>query len=90
MWICPNCHEIEQGIVCGGDEPYYNHGEQEKTFTGNIYFMMELSSGKLLEIPWTSVDFELTQEDWQAMHLHAFGGCATEPQCPECFEYLDQ
>lgn len=86
-WYCPNQHNIEQGVVCGGSDPYYLHGmvdEDEYGAMGNIYFYMNLDTEKLTTDVYTPVSFTLTDEDWDIMHDHALGGCITEPYCPEC------
>jgi len=90
LWKCPNHHDIEFGVVCGGDDPYYlRDPDIEMGSTGNIYFYIDLETGELTKHLHTDYPgFNLTDEDWAVMHEHARGGCASEPQCSECGEQL--
>lgn len=90
LWKCPNHHDVEFGVVCGGSEPYYlRDPDIEMGNTGNIYFYMDLETGELTKYLYTDYPgFNLTDEDWATMHEHARGGCASEPQCSECGEQL--
>ena len=87
LWYCPNEHDIDFGLVCGGSDPYYLHGlvnKDEYGDMGNIYFYMDLETEELTKDVSTDIPFLLTDEDWKIMHDHALGGCITEPYCSEC------
>ena len=84
-WKCPNGCEIKEGLVCGGPTPQ-GHDDAD----GNIYFYMGLETEDFTKKVWTVLPFELTDEDWDYLHGHAAGGCCSEPQCPECLEYLEK
>jgi hypothetical protein len=86
--ICPNGHELTEGIVCGGSTPYGNHGF-EGLNEPNVYFYMELETGHFQKQVFSELPFELDEKDWAEMFNHASGGCVSEPQCPICLEYLD-
>lgn len=92
-YACPNGHEITQGVVCGGDGPHYNHwaGDEpiEEATAPNVYFMMDLKTGKMTKELVSDLPFALTDQDWKEMHEHCKGGCCSEPQCPVCSEYLE-
>jgi hypothetical protein len=93
-FTCPNGHEHDRAVVCGGDQPYFTHwageGDPNEEVFPNVYFLMEIPSGKLTkELHSEDVPFELTDGDWADMHDHAKGGCASEPQCLTCLEYLE-
>jgi len=86
MWVCPNGCDIDKGLVCGGDGPYRRRGISPP---GNIYFYMDLETEEYLHEA-EFYEFPLDDEDWEQMFDHADGGCCGEPQCPECFEYLEE
>lgn len=91
-WRCPNGHDNEHGLVCGGDGPHYNHwaGAEpiEPGTAPNIYFLMNLETGEYVREVQSDLPFCLEHEDWQEMEDHADGGCCSEPQCFTCQEYL--
>ena len=82
LWECPKHCAIDYAIVCGGElEPG----------GGNVYFLMDLT-GEYSRVLWSgngSVDSP-TDEQWDLLYEHADGGCCSEPQCPECLEYLER
>jgi hypothetical protein len=89
MWKCPNGCEIQYGIVCGGETPWYNHGYGPRD-ASNIYFLMELETNTFVRsLVSTEIPFDLTESDWCGMDMHADAGCCDEPQCPVCKEYLE-
>ncbi len=88
-WRCPNDHCITRAVICGGDIPYINHGNNSSQ-ASNVYFYMELNGEQeFTREVYSDIPFELTDEDWKDMHDHAAGGCCGEPQCPICLEYLE-
>ncbi len=86
MWECPNGCNIDFGIVCGGELPYYNHKFQLYCYP-NIYHRINLKGEHLGQVH-SRLPFSLTQEDWEIMFDHSDGGCVSEPQCPSCSGYL--
>jgi len=92
-YTCPNGHENEHALVCGGDGPHHRHWDGpepiEEGTAPNVYFLMAIPSGELTREVWSDLPFTLTDEDWEEMHDHAKGGCCSEPQCVTCYEYLD-
>ena len=86
-WKCPKGCQITQGVVCGGDTPWHNHGEKREA--GNVYFLVGLATSESLRQAVTELPFDLTEQDWTEMESHADGGCCAEPQCPECLEFLE-
>ena len=93
-WHCPNGHENEHGLVCGGSDPHHTHwiGAEplEPGTAPNIYFLMDLDTGQYVREVQSDLPFCLTHEDWQMMEDHADGGCCSEPQCFTCGEYLER
>ncbi len=86
---CPKGCDIDRAAVCGGDLPFHNHGLTTDEAMGNIYFYASLGLEYTTE-QITDTPFPLSRQDWSDMYAHADGGCCSEPQCPQCWAYLEE
>ena len=96
-WKCPNGCNITEGVVCGGDYPFWarRKSTQYAKLEGyynypNMYILMDLEADELLRISYGGDrGLDLDEVDWLQMYEHAQAhGRMAEPMCPKCLEYL--
>ena len=97
-WKCPNGCNITEGVVCGGDYPFWTRDESYYKVASNqvefheypdMYILMDLESGNFIKKAYGgSAGLDLDERDWEQLFEHAEAGCASEPQCPKCLEHL--
>ena len=97
-WKCPNGCKITEGVVCGGDYPFWARDEPSCEICVDpgewkdypyMYILMDLESGNFIKkVYGGSAGLDLNDRDWKELFEHAEAGCASEPMCPKCLEHL--
>ena len=96
-WMCAEHGPQTQGVVCGGDYPFYLRLSRGQWETEEIqefpsaYFLYDYDREEIVGFVGDVRGFELTRTDIAYMLDHALGsGCIDEPACPICSEPMEE